>query len=118
MNDGEKSAEAVVRDRLVKPQHLKERLDAFDAEIGKLVPRAEAMLDSLRLGVPIALKMEESEEGWVSYLEFTKIGKNWRLALVEGVQDGNNEWDVTPLSDVARDRRAEVFEQFLPGILD
>jgi hypothetical protein len=114
----EQSAEAEVREKLVHLQQLKERLDAFDAEISRLVPQAEAMLASLRLGVPISLKMEETEDGWVSYLTFEKVGKAWRLCILSGVEDGNNDWDSKPLSDVQRDRRAEVFEQFLPDILN
>jgi hypothetical protein len=111
------SADAEVREKLVHLQQLKERLDEFDAEISRLVPQAEAMLASLRLGVPISLKMEENEDGWVSYLTFQKVGKSWRLCIVTGLGDGNNEWESKPLSDVQRDRRAEVFEQFLPDIL-
>jgi hypothetical protein len=110
-------AEAEVREKLVHLQQLKERLDEFDAEISRLVPQAEAMLASLRLGVPISLKMDEDEDGWVSYLTFEKVGKAWRLCILTGIEDGNNEWDTKPLSDVQRDRRAEVFERFLPDIL-
>src|ERR1017187_7125158 len=95
-------AEAEVREKLVHLQQLKERLDEFDAEISRLVPQAEAMLASLRLGVPISLKMDEDEDGWVSYLRFEKVGKAWRLCVLTGIEDGNNEWDTKPLSDVQR----------------
>jgi hypothetical protein len=105
-----------VSTKLARLQSLKATLDASDAEISKLVPQVEAVLDSLRLGVPISVTIDETG-GWPTYLTFEKVGKQWRLCIENFIDvEGNTKTE--PLSDVARDKRAEVMEQFLPLILD
>jgi hypothetical protein len=117
MADAE-SAEAEVRETLGRLKTLKGRLDAVDAEISQLVPRVEAMLDSLRLGVPLQVEMEARPNGEPTYLSFTKVGKQWRLCKEWSVDDDGLAWETQPLSDLPRDDRAWIFGEYLPGILD
>jgi hypothetical protein len=120
MAENARSAEAEVREKLVRLQQLKTKLDESDAQISQMyLPAVETTLSSLRLGVPISLKIREEANGVFRYLRFEKVAKVWRLCVVEELQDGDiHRSESTPLSDVPRDDRAEIFELFLPGILD
>ena len=108
-----------VYEQLAELGRLKTQLDKADAVISDVIPAAESALDSLQLGVPISMKIADGE-GWDEYLAFSKIGKKWRLCIERGPDDGGepDDWTVTPLSDVARDRRADVLEYHLPKILE
>lgn len=97
---------------------LKGELDGCDAELGEMVEPVEAAFEALHLGVPITLTIEDGID-WTTYLTFTKVGKRWRLCVETGPNDGDaDDWTLIPLSDAPRDRRAEVFEKFLPRFLD
>jgi hypothetical protein len=114
----EGSDEADVREQLTVLGALKAQLDDCDAQLTGLVPTVEAMLDSLHIGVPVSLQIGAGED-WTTYLSFTKVGKRWRFCVETGPDNGDaGDWTVTPLSDVARDKRAEIFQNFIPGILD
>ena len=113
-----KSSEATVRQKLTRIKALKTRLDAVDAEIGALVPRVEGMLDSLRLGIPIRIEMEEGPNHHPTYLAFTKVAKQWRLCVERTTDDLGSELEMRPLLDVGRDERAHVFDEHLLRLLD
>jgi hypothetical protein len=113
-----KSSETEVRRKLTRIKALKSRFDAVDAEIGKLVPRIEAMLDSLRLGTPIRIEMEEGPNGHPTYLAFTKVAKQWRLCVERTTDDLGTDLETRPLADVSRDERAHIFDEYLHTILD
>ena len=113
-----KSSEVAVRQKLTRIKALKTRFDAVDAEIGTLIPRIEAMLDSLRLGVPIRIEMEEGPNHHPTYLAFTKVAKQSRLCVERTTDDLGSELETRPLSDVGRDERAHVFDDYLQRFLD
>jgi hypothetical protein len=113
-----KSAEADVRQKLTRIKALKTRLDSVDAEIGTLLPRVEAMLDSLRLGVPIRVEIGEGPNGHPIYLAFTKVGKDWRLCVEQTTDAFGTELETRPLSELGRDERAIIFDEYLHDVLD
>jgi len=113
-----KSAESEVRHKVTRIRALKSRLEAVDAEIGALIPRVEAMLDALRLGSPIRIEMEEGPNGHPTYLAFNKVSKQWRLCVERTTDDLGSELETRPLSEVGRDERAYIFDEYLQTILD
>jgi len=113
-----KTVEAEVRQKLTRIKALKSRLDSVDAEIGALLPRVEAMLDSLRLGVPLRVEMGEGPNGHPTYLAFTKVATQWRLCVERTTDEFGTELETRPVSEVGRDERAVIFDEFLHDVLD
>src|ERR1700722_12518611 len=115
--EDEESAPAELGDTLALLGRLKGELDECDAEISELIPHLEAALDYLRLGVPISYKVSEDfETRTTTYLSFLKIGRRWRLCVESGPEESPDHISVTPLSDLPRDERVEMFE-LVPQIL-
>ena len=112
-----KPAEAEVRDKLARLHVLKTELDTFDTQLGKLVPKVEETLGSLRLGIPISLEIGIEEDDARQYLSFTKVGKQWRLC-VEWIGGPAEDHTTTPLSDVSRTERANILQWHLPNMLE
>ncbi len=112
-----KPPEAEIRDKLARLQELKGELDAFDAQLGDLIPKVETMLGSLRLGIPISLEIGVDQYDNRQYLSFTKVGKQWRLCE-EWVGELTESSETTPISDLPRNERANICRWHLPKILD
>jgi hypothetical protein len=97
----------------------KARLDAVDVHISKRVPDLEEVLDGLRLGVPLNIKIESTDDGWETWLSFEKFNGRWRLLISQGLNDGDpTTWKEMPLADASREIRATVFDAFVPRLLD
>ncbi len=96
---------------------LKEVLDGCDAEISDFVPSLEAIFSHMRIGVPVT--MEVGDDGTeTTYLSYKRIGKRWRLCTEKGVVGEPEEnWTTTPLSDLPREERIEMFER-MPAFLN
>jgi hypothetical protein len=94
----------------------KYELDAADSALSQLVAVLEQALGKLRLGVPISVTIHEGQTGDVEYLGYEKVNTKWRLVIGHG-DPIDDEWTITPLSDVSRERRALILDEDVPRLV-
>ncbi|MCB9745050.1 MAG: hypothetical protein H6740_20850 [Alphaproteobacteria bacterium] len=94
-------------------------------QLNLALKRVEAALADLKLGVSafVQLHVESDREAyggpsWVQTLGFEKQGRQWRLMVWSGPDDGDeDEWQGNPLLDTSRITRERAADK-LPELLD
>ena len=109
----EKKASEALLAAVREARSLRTKLDSLDDQVSAVLQKIEAELRDLSLGVAIRTNVGgyfDPNCGFeqVEVLSFEKLAGEWRLVFGSGVEDQENLWTDTPLSDCNRDLRARM----------
>lgn len=104
-----------MRKGLLSACAAKQKLDALDDSISKIIKSNEEALESLGLGFKISAEMD-CYDGGTLLLEFRKWSGKWRLVYLD--QEYPTEFpEAKPLSDWDRDTRRQVLTHLMPRLI-
>jgi hypothetical protein len=89
---------------LPDPRPLHEATD----RLNKVLVDAEKALAALNLGVSAWAVLEEDGRGWFKTLEFIKIGSDFKLMIVTGLEGDETTTTKTPLISASRETRLDA----------
>lgn len=93
------------------PQRLHEATDRLNTVLVDF----EDALRQLKLGVSATVTLEETPEGWIRVLSFSKTSSGFRLVVESGVEGDESTFNVTPITSASRETRLQAVDQ-LPAL--
>ncbi|MBL9080617.1 MAG: hypothetical protein JNK76_02360 [Planctomycetales bacterium] len=105
--------ESSIGSALERLQRSAEALNSVCDEAAETVRQAESFLSACRVGIRAWVQIGSDEDGNESFLEYMRIGKNFRIAITY-IVDG--ESGTRPWSDCSREEKLESFAK-LPDLL-